>query len=235
MKILISIYIWVVAIIYVFFILLFTLVCTYIFPERIYDPWFKKMMRFLFFLMCTKVEVEGLHNVKSNTTYLFMANHVSLLDPPLLGGFIPGIVRGVEAHVHHSWPLYGWVVKRIGNIPLERESIHKSVASYRKVQQLLESGRSMIILPEGHRTMDGQTKPFKKLPFALAKQANKGIIPIGLSGLYHLKRKGSWIIRPSKIKISYGPEITSEQVAGFSILELRDYVQNEISKLVEKP
>jgi len=192
-------------------------------------------MRFLFFLMGTRVEVEGQKNVTPDTTYLFMANHVSLLDPPLLGGFIPGIVRGAEAHVQHSWPLYGWVMRRIGNIPVERESIHKSVASYRKVQQLLESGRSMIILPEGHRTLDGQTKPFKKLPFALAKQTNNGIIPIGLSGMYNLKRKGSWIIRPSKIKISFGPEITRDQIAGFSILELRDYVQNEIIKLVERP
>ena len=235
MKILISIYIWIVAIIYVSFLLVFTIACTYIFPERVYDPWFKKLMRGLFFVMCTKVEVEGLHNVKPGATYLYMSNHVSLLDPPLLGGFIPGIVRAVEAHSHHSWPIYGWMVRRLGNIPLERESVHKSVAGFRKVQELLESGRSMAILPEGHRTLDGKMKPFKRLPFAMAKQTNSGILPIGISGLFHLKRKESWIIRPTKIKISFGPEITSEQVHGMSVEELRDHVQDEISKLVERP
>jgi 1-acyl-sn-glycerol-3-phosphate acyltransferase len=193
------------------------------------------MMRFLFFLMGTTVEVEGQQYVIPGKTYLFMSNHVSLVDPPLLGGFIPGTVRGLEAQVHHSWPLYGWVMKRLGNVPIDRESIHKSVISFRNVQDLLEDGRSMIILPEGHRTLDGQTKPFKKLPFAMAKQTNNGIIPIGLSGLYHLKRKGSWIIRPSKIKISFGPEITRDQIASFSIPELRDHVQKEIAKLVERP
>jgi 1-acyl-sn-glycerol-3-phosphate acyltransferase len=235
MKILISIFIWITGILYVLFFLLFALGCTYLFPERIYDPWLKKLMRFLFFLIGTRVEVEGQQYVTPGTTYLFMANHVSLLDPPLLGGFIPGPVRGLEAHVHFSWPLYGWVIKRLGNIPVDRENIQKSIGSYRKVLNLLDSGRSMIILPEGHRTMDGRTKPFKRLPFAMAKQTNRGIIPIGLSGLYHLKRKGSWIIRPSKIKISFGPEITMDLIAGFSIPELRDYVQNEITKLVEKP
>jgi len=235
MKILISVFIWIVGICYVLFFLLFALACTYLFPERIYDPWLKKMMRFLFFLMGSRVEVEGQQYVIPGNTYLFMANHVSLLDPPLLGGFIPGTVRGLEAHVHHSWPLYGWVMKRIGNIPVDRESIHRSMISFRKVQTLLESGRSMIILPEGHRTPDGRIKPFKKLPFAMAKQTNNGIIPIGLSGLYQLKRKGSWIIRPSKIKISFGPEITRDQIASFSIPELRDHVQNEIAKLVERP
>lgn len=235
MKILISAFIWITGIIYVSFFLVFILLCTYIFPERIYDPWLKKMMRFLFFLMGTKVEVTGLQYIAPNTTYLFMANHVSLLDPPLLVGFVPGPVRGMEAHSHHSWPLYGWVMKRLGNIPIDRESVHKSVASFRQIINLLENGRSMIILPEGHRTTDGRIKPFKKLPFAMAKETNCGIIPIGLSGLYQLKRKGSWIIRPSKIKISFGPEILIEQIAGLSATELRDYVRHEIVKLVEKP
>jgi 1-acyl-sn-glycerol-3-phosphate acyltransferase len=235
MKILISVFIWITGIIYVTFFLLFILVCTYIFPEKVYDPLLKKMLRFLFILIGTKVEVEGQQYVTPGKTYLFMANHVSLLDPPLLGGFIPGTVRGLEAHVHFSWPLYGFVMKRLGNIPVDRESVHKSVNSFRKVQNLLESGRSMIILPEGHRTPDGRIRPFKKLPFAMAKQTNSGIIPVGLSGLYNLNRKGSWIISPSRIKISFGPEITNDQIASLSIPELRDHVQNEIARLVERP
>lgn len=235
MNILISIFIWIIGFSYFLIFLLFALACTYLFPERIYDPWLKKMLRFLFFLMGTMVKVEGQQNVKPGNTYLFMANHVSLFDPPLLGGFIPGTVRGLEAHLHFSWPLYGLVMKRLGNIPVDRENIHKSAISFRKVLILLESGRSMIILPEGHRTLDGKIKPFKKLPFAMAKQTNIGIIPIGLSGLYHLNRKGSWIIKPSKIKISFGPEITRDKIASLSIIELRDHVQNEIARLIERP
>ncbi len=235
MKTLVSIYIWVVGTLYFLFCLLFALSCSYILPERIYDPWLKKMMHFLFLLIGTRVKVEGLENLQKGKSYLFMANHVSLFDPPLLFGFIPGIVRGVEAHNHHDWPLYGWVMKRLGNIPIERESVHSSLASFRKTELLLNNGRSMIILPEGHRTLDGQIKPFKKLPFLVAKQVKSEIIPIGLSGLYQLKRKGSWIIRPTKIKIRFGPKITRDQVETLSIHELRDLMQNEISKLVEKP
>jgi 1-acyl-sn-glycerol-3-phosphate acyltransferase len=235
MKNLVSIFIWILVILYASFFLIFALGCTYLFPVRIYDPLLKKMLRFTFFLLGSSVEMEGRHYAAPGATYLFMANHVSLFDLPLLAGFIPGSVRGVEAHSHFSWPLYGWVTKRLGNIPINRESIQQSVGSMRKVQSLLESGHSMIILPEGHRTLDGQTKPFKTLPFAMVKQTNTGIIPIGLSGLYDLKRKGSWKISPSKIKISLGPEITKDQIAGFSAPELRDYVQNEIARLIEKP
>jgi 1-acyl-sn-glycerol-3-phosphate acyltransferase len=235
MRALISIYIWTIGTLYFLFFLLFALVCTYILPEHIYDPWIKKMMRFLFVLIGTRVEVKGLQNIKPGKTYLFMANHVSLFDLPLLAGFVPGMVRGAEAHEHHSWPLYGWVSRRLGNIPVDRESVHNSLISFRKMQILLENGRSMIILPEGHRTPDGQTKPFKKLPFLLAKQVDRSIVPIGLSGMYQLKRKGSWIIRPSMVKISFGQEICREKIDAFSIPVLREYVKNEISKLTEYP
>ena len=235
MKTLISIYVWIVGILYFFCVILITLACTYLLPERIYDPWMKKMMRFLFVLIGTKVDIEGHKNIKPGTTYVFMANHVSLFDLPLLAGYIPGIVRAVEAHEHFSWPLYGWVSGRLGNVPIDRNSIRHSLAGFRKMQILLDGGRSMAILPEGHRTPDGQTKPFKKLPFMLAKKVDKSIIPIGLSGLYHLNRKGTWVISPTKIKISFGPEITKEQIDAFSITELRDYVQNEVIKLIERP
>jgi 1-acyl-sn-glycerol-3-phosphate acyltransferase len=235
MKALISIFIWIAGMCYFILCLLLTLAFTYLFPEKVYDPWIKKMMRFLFTVVGTKVETEGLEHVKSNTAYLFMANHVSLFDLFLLGGYIPGTVRGVEAHNHHSWPLYGWVSRRLGNIPIERESYQNSQASFRKTLNLIQNGRSMVILPEGHRTLDGEIKPFKKLPFLLAKQTGIGIVPIGLSGMYQLKRKGNWIITPTKVKISFGREITKEQIRDLSITDLRDYVHNEISKLIERP
>lgn len=192
-------------------------------------------MRFLFVLAGTRVKVEGLENLEPGKTYLFMANHVSLYDVPLLAGFIPGIVRGVEASRQHRWPLYGKVMRRLGNIPIERGSTHGSVSSFKKTLDVLNNGRSMIILPSGHRTINGEIKPFKRLPFLLAKQNNKGIVPIGLSSLYTLKRKGSWIITPTTVKISFGKVISKEKINELPIDELRDYVQNEVSKLVERP
>lgn len=189
----------------------------------------------MFVAIGTKVEVEGLENLDPETNYLFMANHVSLFDMPLLGGFLPGIVRGVEAHSHDRWPLYGWVMRRLGNVPIERESIHGSVASFRKTLLYLNNGRSMVLLPEGHRTLNGEISPFKKLPFLLAKQIDKGIVPVGLSGLYGLKQKETWIIRPTTLKICFGKVITREEIDHLSILDLREYVRNEIIKLVERP
>lgn len=189
----------------------------------------------MFVLMGVKVQVSGLQQVEPGQTYLFMSNHVSLFDIPLLGGYIPGIVRGIEADRQHKWPIYGLVMRRLGNVPIERGNIQSSVSTAKKTINLLKNGRSMIILPEGGRTTDGQLKPFKKLPFFMAKQAEKEIIPIGISGLFELKSKKSWIIKPTTIKITFGNVITVEQSKTLSTLELREFVRNEIKQLIDKP
>jgi 1-acyl-sn-glycerol-3-phosphate acyltransferase len=191
------------------------------------------MLRYFFRILWIRVEIEGIEQLKPHKTYLYMANHVSLFDIPLLGGYVPGFVRGIEAKRQHQWRLYGWMMERLGNIPIDRENIHSSIKTIHHTIKIMKNGISMIILPEGHRTLDGRLRPFKKLPFYLAKQVECEIVPIGLSGLYSLKKKGSWIIRPTALKIKFGTVIPIDDVNSFSVLELREIVKNRIQNLIE--
>lgn len=235
MKYLISPFLWLLGFLYFSFFLFFALLVSYILPERIYNPWITAILRGLFPVIFTKVEVEGRDAIDLNKTYLYMSNHVSTFDIPLLGGFVPGFARGVEAHRQHKWPLYGWVMGRLGNIPIERENIHGSISSLRFAAKQMIGGKSIIILPEGHRTMTGKLGPFKKLPFLLAKQADKEIIPVGISGLFHLNRKGSLFIQPTTLKIKFGKVIPIDVIENKSVIELRDIVREEVEKLIERP
>jgi len=235
MKYIISIYIWCVSALVFGLILILTLIFTYIFPPATYDPWIKKFLRIFFKVIHTKVVVEGTEYIEEKRTYLFMANHVCAFDIPLLGGFIPVFFRGIEADYQHKWPLYGWAVKRYGNITIERENIHRSITSIRKAVKLMHKGKSIVILPEGHRTPDGNLRNFKKLPFLLAKQSGVELVPIGLSGLFHLKRKGSWIIRPTTLKVKFGKPISTGEINDLSVPELRDLTKKKIQELIERP
>ncbi|NQT65085.1 MAG: 1-acyl-sn-glycerol-3-phosphate acyltransferase, partial [FCB group bacterium] len=116
--------------------------------------------------------------------------------------------------------------------PIERNNIYASMRSIKKANKLLDKGTSIAILPEGTRTLTGEMQPFKKMPFTLAKKAGVDIIPIGLSGLYKLKPKGSWHITPSTITINFGDPITSEEVNDLSVEELRDKIYDSIKSLV---
>jgi 1-acyl-sn-glycerol-3-phosphate acyltransferase len=235
MRYIISIYMLFVASLVFGFILIVTLVFTFTLPPKTYDPWVKKMLRFFFKAIFTKVEVEGIENINPKATYLFMSNHVSMFDIPLLGGFVPNYFRGIEADYQHKWPFYGWVMKRYGNITIPRENIHQSITSVRKAGKIIQQGKSIAILPEGHRTLDGKLRNFKKLPFFLAKQAGADLVPIGLSGLFRLKRKGSWIITPNPLKVKFGKPISVKQIKELSVTELRDLTRERIQGLIEKP
>lgn len=235
MKYIISIYIWGVGVLVFGLILILTLIFTIILPPAIYDPWIKKFLRIFFKVIHTKVEVEGTEHIDQEKTYLFMSNHVSVFDIPLLGGFIPNFFRGIEADYQHKLPLYGWAAKRYGNITIERTNIHRSITSIRKAVKLINKSKSIVILPEGHRTLDGRLRNFKKLPFLLAKQSGVELVPIGLSGLFHLNRKGSWIIRPTTLKVKFGKPISTEKLNNLSVIEIRDLTRAKIQELIEKP
>jgi len=233
MKYLVSIYAWIVGGVY---FLLFSFVAIvlslFVKPER-FDPFLKICLKLLLKIMFIKVRVEGEENVSPDQTYLFMANHASMFDIPLYAAYIPVFVRGVEASRQFKWPVYGWLIRRMGNIPIDRKNIHSSIRSIKKTGGILKKGKSIIILPEGTRTLDGKMLPFKKLPFLLAKQAAVPVIPIGASGLFQLKSKNSWLIRPRPISIRFGSPISPELIEKLSTKELSDLIRQKISDLVE--
>jgi 1-acyl-sn-glycerol-3-phosphate acyltransferase len=233
MKILVSIYAWTAGMVILVFVMVTTILLSFLLPPRTLDLYLKAGCRFLLRALFIRVRVEGAETVDRNCVHLFMANHVSLFDVPVLEGTIPAFVRAVEAHSHFSWPVYGWLIRRVGNIPIRRSDVHSSVRSIRKAEGWIKEGKSLIILPEGSRTMDGNLRPFKKLPFFLAKQSGVDIIPIGMSGMFRLKSKRSWIIRPSTVTVKFGPSISAETIRSLSEEELKEKVRGEIERLVE--
>jgi len=233
MKYLISAYAWIVGGLYFILLCLITICLTFILKPKTFDPLLKRSLRFLFKLLFIKVQSEGSDKIESHTNYLFMSNHSSLFDIPLLEAYIPTFVRGVEALRQFKWPVYGWAIRRVGNIPIDRKNIHASIKSMKRTEKILKKGRSIIILPEGHRTLDGNLGPFKKLPFHLAKQAGVPISPIGISGLFQLKHRGSWLIRPRPVNIKFGQPISPDKIQSLSTEELQDFVREKIQDLIE--
>ena len=235
MSALVSAYMWTVGLVVFAWFCLNTIVASLFLPAGTYDPHIKRILRRMFQLLFIPVRVEGRQRLDADRTYLYMSNHVSLFDMPLLGGWVPGIVRSVEAERQFRWPLYGLAVRRLGNIPIRREDVFSSARSLQKAVRKLAQRRSLLIMPEATRTLDGKLRPFKRLPFLLAKQAGVDLVPVGMSGLFSLKRKRSWRIHPGPLKLKFGEVIPADMVARLSIDELRDLTRERIRALVEWP
>jgi len=213
-----------------FVFLMSSFLLTFILPLRLLDVYVKGMLRFIIRVLFIRVKIEGVEHLEPGKSYLFLPNHVSFLDIPLFGGYIPRFLRGVEADRQHKWPVYGWAMKRLGNITIDRSSAQSSMKSLQKAADYIKNDCSIILFPEGGRTSDGSLRPFKKLPFLMAKQAQCDIVPIAMKGMFEVNRKNTLSVTAGTIHLYFGQPITADVIAKMEVTELRDMVREQIEK-----
>ncbi len=229
-----SFFLWLCGGTVLFFSMITVLVCTFLFREETYNPLVKILLKAVLFCSGIKVKVEGLENLDKNETYLFMANHVNIFDIPILGAYLPGSIRGIEAEEQFKWPLWGWVITRAGNIPINRENPRLAIKGINKGIERLKQGKSLVILPEGHRTLDGNLREFKKLPFKMAKRAKRPLVPVAICNAFKIKNKNTWIINPGTITLKIGKPIPVERIESMTAEELRDYTRDIIETMLNE-
>ncbi len=189
-------------------------------PPKIY-PLARILARSQLRIMGVRLQVIGLNNFDHQRPFLIMGNHESIFDVFAIPAAIPMFSVGVEASYHFAMPLWGWLIKRWGNIPISRTNLTKAKASLDRAGQVIRSGVSIIILPEGHRTLTGELGEFKKGPFHLALAAQADILPFVIKGLFKYNRKGNRILRPTTAQVKFGQPLAYTSFQGSSVEMLR--------------
>ena len=213
------------AIILILITLILVFVQSLIGNQKLFDPLIRLLCRILPAMFGIRVKTLGLEKLDPEKTYLFMGNHVNIFDGFILYGHIPHFIRGVELEDHFSWPVWGTITRRMGNIPISHKNTVEALKSLDTAQTALSIGTSIAILPEGHRTRDGKLQHFMRGPFMLAKNAEVDIIPIVMKGLWERKSVKSIIVRPGSVELVFGKTITSELTKELSDKELKDKVR----------
>lgn len=156
-----------------------------------------------------RLQLHGRESFDSGRRYIVMMNHVSLLDPLVFYSRFPGKVRAVEEESHFRWPVYGWMLRKIGQIPINRTNPRLAKASLARAAEFIRAreGFSFVVLPEGTRTMDGKLGPLKRGGFLLARESGLDILPIVQAGAFKLMRKGSRMLRSGRIDVYFEPAI----------------------------
>lgn len=159
-----------------------------------------------------RIEVTGLENIPSDRHCIFMCNHVSNLDPPVVLPLLPGRSSVLLKKELMRIPILGAAMRMGKFVPVERghrrEAAQASVAA---AADALRSGLNILVFPEGTRSKDGRLSIFKKGPFFLAQQTQAPIVPIALSGTEHMMRKGSVAITPGVARVQMLPAIEPAQ------------------------
>jgi 1-acyl-sn-glycerol-3-phosphate acyltransferase len=138
---------------------------------------------------------------------------------------------GLEADYHFRFPVWGWLIRLWGNIPIQRENREKAIAGIALAEKQLAGGMSIGVLPEGHRTRTGRMGPFKKGPFHLALGAGADILPLAVRGLFDYCPRGSLRLAPGRVHVAIGPPIPWSRFRGMKVEELRDHVREVILEL----
>ena len=179
------------------------------------------------------LKIKGTPPSKDGQPYLYLFNHGSLFDAFMLGAAIPHYFTAIGANKQFSWPIWGWIVKRYGVIPIKRKKLKEAIYSLDLAEESIRKGTSFIISPEGTRTLTGEINAFKKGPFHLAKNTGVTIIPVGLSGAFKAKSKPDWRINPGILTLTFGKPVFSTDYENYPLEKLRDYIQKEIVRLVK--
>lgn len=155
-----------------------------------------------------KVEVTGQEHLPVGQSCIYMCNHVSNLDPPVIIPNLPGRSSVLLKKELMSIPILGTAMRMAKFIPVERGSRRDAAkASVEAAAEALRSGLSILVFPEGTRSLDGRLAAFKKGPFFLAEQTGAPIVPIAISGTERMMGKGSKWITPGVARIQMLPSI----------------------------
>ena len=128
----------------------------------------------------TYLFVSDQFNIKQTEPCIYISNHVSLLDPPLIYSLIPGTIRFISKQSLFDIPLFGQALKQAEMISIEKKDF------FEHLKKLMKNGVSLWMFPEGQRSKDGTLLNFKAGAFSLAREIGAKIIPTAIIGTHQL-------------------------------------------------
>lgn len=155
-----------------------------------------------------KIKIRGRENIKPGQNYIFMSNHVSNLDPPIVIPLIPGRTSVLVKKELFRIPLLGTAMKLARLVPVDRSNREAAIASIREASEVLKSGLHMSVFPEGTRSADGRMKSMKKGPFYLAEESGVPVVPVTIYGTYQMWPKHRFAMKPGSVELTYHAPIT---------------------------
>lgn len=186
----------------------------------------RRWARFLMFFSGVKVITSGFENFPKNQPAILVANHQGAADIPVLLAYLPVRFRFAIKKELFSIPFFGWYLKQAGFFSVDREVILSAYKTLETIVEILKTGESVLIFPEGTRSRDGSLGKFKRGSLMAALKSGAPIIPLALSGSYNVQPRGTWLIHPAQVKLTAGKPIyiKTEEEYNTKVEEVREVI-----------
>jgi 1-acyl-sn-glycerol-3-phosphate acyltransferase len=178
-----------------------------------------------------KPNVEGLDKIDVTRQQVYVVNHLSALDIPVLFASLPFPFRILAKKELFFYPFMGWHLKRSGQIPVVLDNPKASVRSINLAVAALKQGNSLVIFPEGGRSPDGQLHPFMGGAFYAAIKAQAKVVPMALVGTYEMLKMNTWHIKPVPLHLIVGDPISTAGMTSRDLGRLTQQAEDVIANL----
>jgi len=179
-----------------------------------------------------RYSLKGLDNLETGQQYVFACNHESIIDIPLTLAGIPRSVVPIAKIEIKKIPLLSWAMLAAGHIFVDRTNHKKALESMEKARKsLVRKPRSILIFPEGTRSLDGNIQPFKKGGIILAINSGLPIVPMACCGTFDVLVKGSKNFNPRPLELRFAQPIYTKQDDLNQRSRITEQVRNEVERL----
>jgi 1-acyl-sn-glycerol-3-phosphate acyltransferase len=176
------------------------------------------------------VRVQGLENVDPKRSYVFMVNHQSNIDIPVLIQSLRAFqLRWIAKKELLRVPFFGWAMWATKHIVVDRSDPLDAVRSLARAKERISAGLSVVVFPEGTRSRDGRLLRFKKGGFLLAVETQTTIVPITINGSANVLPAGAWRLRPGTIEVIVEKPVPIDGFRPGNLRLLSDQVRNRIA------
>ncbi len=192
-----------------------------------YGTW---MMRVGRHILGIDVKVTGLDRLDAATPYIFMSNHLSFLDGPLLMTILDRPARVIVKRFVFRTPVLGLGMRFAGYVPLDKEGAGAGKKSIARAARLIREKRySFLIYPEGARSWDGNLQRFRRGGFFLAVECGAPIVPVTIWGTFELMPRGKRLVRRGRVRITFHEPVPVTGCTRETMVELIEKVKGAIS------
>lgn len=184
-----------------------------------------------------RVKVVGLEKLDPSRPYIFMSNHVSNLDPPILIPLIPVRTSVMVKKELFGIPLLGRAMRMGSLVPVDRKNRDAGIGAVRAASEVIRSGLNMTIYVEGHRSWDGRLLPFKKGPFYLAIETGVPVVPVTVVGTHEAMPKGRFSIKPGVVTMVFHDPIEPAEFGSRECLmeKVRAAINSGLPQALQEP
>jgi len=148
-----------------------------------------------------RVRVRGLENVDFTRNYVYVSNHASMFDIPVIVSSVPDQIRIIYKKELEVIPFFGWGLKLGSYIGIDRGRGTKALRSLESAVEKIRRGASVLMYAEGTRTLDGKLQQFKRGAFNLALRAGTPVVPLTVNGSFTILPKHSMTVRPGSVEL----------------------------------